>query len=166
LDKLYILGNRAPVRDRRDAADDRVDNCLVGPAGVEPSRDSHRDRVRAVRLDMHSAEGRDSAMRSSDLANTKYRSSEWQHRVAAIYHQRGAGVICLALKGKPPPPVWPDVRADPNRCVDVDQCTALLDVQLNENTDSAQGLVVAAKLCSVNTCASHRLIEAHAVDIS
>ncbi len=60
----------------------------------------------------------------------------------------------------------PDARADSNRRVEIDQCTALLDVQLHENTDPAQRLVVAAKLRGVDTCASHRLIETHAVDIS
>ena len=41
-----------------------------------------------------------------------------------------------------------------------------LDVQFDENTDPAQGLVVAAQLRSVDTTAAHRLIETHTVDIS
>ncbi len=59
----------------------------------------------------------------------------------------------------------PDTAADAHRCIEVHECTTLLNVQLDEHADPAQSFVIAAKLRGVDASSAHRLIEAHTVEI-
>ena len=66
------------------------------------------------------------------------------HRVPAVLHEGGSGVVSLARDGQFPPAVAQDGRANRHGLVQVDQAPALFHVQLNEDAQLLQRLVVGA----------------------
>ena len=103
-----------------------------------------RDGVDPVRPDDGLAHGGQAAVALGRLAGGEHRTGEAEHRVLPVVQRGGAGVVGLAGEVESPPAVRPDAGADADRAPAVDQSAALLDVQLDEGADPAQGLRIGA----------------------
>jgi hypothetical protein len=105
-------------------------------------------------------------VRDGGLAGGEHRTGIPEHRVVAVLEPGGAGVVRLPGEVKPPPTMGPDVAADGDGVVEVDQTAALFDVELDEAADPAQGVVVATDAVRVATRGRERLGHRRAVGIS
>jgi len=114
---------------------------LRGSAGVQPGGDLGRNGVNAVGFHRQLADGgHTTALLRCGPGGANDRG-QCQHRVVPIDEPGGAGVVGLTEQVEAPPAVRSDGGADGHRAVEVDEPAALLDVQLDEHTDPAQGFL-------------------------
>ncbi len=137
---LLADGHRAALRGgrvRNGGGDVGDDGRRVRAARVQPEVDAGGDHVGAARCRRQSADrgpGRRAAQDGG--AGGQHGCRRGQHRVAAVGHLGGAGVVALAGQREVPSAVRQDRRRDRHRMIT--QQPALLHVQLDETADIGQ----------------------------
>ena len=160
LEPAALIG-RNPVRLGRDALDDRGGSDIVRVPKVEPEVDARGDHVGAAR---HRAEPSDSrttvCIRGSGVAHRHHDARGGDHRVASVGHEGGASVIALPGDRDAPPAVAEDGTRDPHRLPEIDETTALLDVQFNKGADRREGGTIPANETGIDSARGGDLGEA------
>ena len=134
----------ALVREAVDLRQHRVEGVRRLCASVEPGGDPRRDGVGAVGVHVDASERRPLPGDACLLVRRERRHRVAQHRVVAVLHARGAGVVRLAGEVEAPATVRPDPARRGDGHVAVHEVAALLDVQLDEGADAVEHVAVAA----------------------
>ena len=136
----------------------------LGP-GVQPGDDPGRDRVGAARLDQHPAQRGPLSGAGGQFAGGQDGGCVGEHRVVAVGHRGGAGMVALTTELEPVAAVRPDRGRDPDRLLVRGQPAALLDVQFDVLAHRAQpvGRPGGPRVASLR---SHHLTQAGALVIS
>ena len=165
--QLDALGGGACARVRSTPCT-IASTAWSGAARVEPRRHPRRDRVRAVRLDVHASERRDATLRmtgrparatSTVAANGSIGSCRSANRVVPAWFASPAKVNRHRPCGQIPVPIPTGASRSTSE-------SALFDVQLDEDTHPAQQprRHGPAAVCRCQRDL-HRGVERHAVDV-
>ena len=118
-----------------DGGDERGEPVVGLAPRVQPRGHPRRHGVGAVGEDLDPPEGGPLAREPRLLVRGQGRHGVGEHRVAAVLHPRGAGVVGLPGEVEAVAPVRPDLASDADGGATVDQVPALLDMQLDEALD-------------------------------